>query len=321
MQGVNIVAYLSPHPLDDDLATEVEWVSWIPGFNHDDDADGMGIIYNDCNVLLYKSIEKQTTEIVKSAFNNLYPLFENHIIKDLFVWIDLFGIMGNKHAIAGYHYDKSKPANGKYQFNADHRLMVHYLSKNWRDLSANPKVLFTWEHELLHMLDHQLIEKVSVYKSSGETSELYKYFILKFREEGFAELYYLLLGNFDEILSIEQAKTAFLKLDLDVKRKMKETGLFPEEVYEQYDYYELGPWLMLDCLRSFEGGFHEVHIENALLKIGKKEAMPREEIFTIIQIAIRMDIQTVFDYFKNYSFQKTKSLKNPTNSKPLRSNA
>jgi hypothetical protein len=298
MQDVNIVAYLSPHPLDDDSAKEVEWVSWIPGFNHDDDADGMGVIYNDCNVLLYQSIEKQTTEIVKTAFNNLYPLFENHIIKGLFVWIDLFGITGNEHAIAGYHYDKSKPAHGEYQFNADQRLMAHYLSKNWQDLSANPKVLFTWEHELLHMLDHQLIEKASVYKSSGETSELYKYFILKFREEGFADLYYLLLGNFDEILSIEQAKTAFLKLNMDVKKKMKETGVFPEEIYKQYDYYELGPWLILDCLRSFEGGFHEEHIENALQKIGKKEAMPREEIFRIIQIALRMDIKTVLDYFK-----------------------
>jgi uncharacterized protein (TIGR02145 family) len=69
MQDVNIVSYLSPHPLDDDSATEVEWVSWIPGFNHDDDVDGMGVIYNDCNVLLYQSIEKQTTESVKTGKN------------------------------------------------------------------------------------------------------------------------------------------------------------------------------------------------------------------------------------------------------------
>lgn len=295
-KNININAYISPHPLDDESDFEVEWLSWLPGFNHEDDADGLGIIYNDDNIELYKSIEDKTTELIKAAYNNLAPLFENHLIKALNVWIDLVGLFSNGSSSAGYHYNNSRPEKGTYQFNADQYLIQRYVSKNFGELPKSHRIHYIWEHEILHMLDHRFIEKSSVYQLSDEMNELYKYFLLKFRVEGFPELYYLLHGNHDDISSIEQAKVAFLNLHTEVKNQMEETGLFPKEIYKKYDYYELGPWLLMDFLRSFEGGYHYERIENALQIVLKKEAVPKEEIFEIIKIVKRIDIKDFLYY-------------------------
>ena len=307
--NIKIYAYLSPHPLDEDQETEAEWLEWIPGFRVEMTAEEVeneedNPVYFEDNIALYDAIENQVEEKMTLAFENIGCLFSDFQIQKMGVCIDILGLMSTKNSLAGYFSESSQPYAGYYAFRLDSLLLQKYLFQSAEEIAANPRNNFVWEHELLHMLDHRLLEKTSVYSSSDEINELYKHFILKFREEGFAELYYFLHGNYDDITSIEQAKTSFFNLNSVVKRQMEETGHFPKEVYSQYDYYELGPWLLMDCLRNFEGGFHEERIDNALQKVFRKEALPKEEIFEIIKIAMRVGIKDFLDYCKYIQLPK-----------------
>jgi hypothetical protein len=303
---MRIYAYLSPHPIEEDLETEVDWLEWIPGFRTEQTADEEedNPVFFEDNIELYDSIENKVVEKMTLAFENIGHLFRDFQIQEIGISIDIFGLMSTKNSLAGYFPVSSKPYAGYYAFQLDSLMLQKYLFQSAEEIATNPRSNFVWEHELLHMLDHRLLEKASIYKSSDEINELYKHFILKFREEGFAELYYFLHGNYDDITSIEQAKTSFLDLDSEVKRQMEETGLFTKEVYSQYGYYELGPWLLMDCLYGFEGGFHKDIIGDALQKVFRKEALSKEEIFEIIKIALRVGIKDFLDYSKRIQLLK-----------------
>jgi hypothetical protein len=298
---MDISAYIAPHPCDEDGDIEPDWFSWIPGFNQDDDADGAGALFNDDNLSLYDTIELEVTERVKSAFQNLIPLFKDYYIKNIYVRLDIAGLTSGNHSLAGYNYAYSKPHCGIYQFTADQVLLHRYLHNH---VAKNSKENYTWEHELLHLLDYRLIEKASVYKNSEDMSDLYKYFLLKFREEGLAELYYLLHTNYSDITSVEQAKEQFLKHLSTVKQCLAEQDCLPTGILESYSYYELGPWLMLDMLRNYEGMFHQEMIDEALDKLKNKQAVDKEQIFEIITIALRVDISCFLQYCKTLDTHK-----------------
>ena len=293
-------AYISPHPLDEDANVELDWMSWIPGFSleFDEDEDASTALFNEHNLALYSAIEKHVEAKFIRAFENLAPLFKDYTIKNMYVRLDIQGLTSDKNSLANYFYYRSKPHCGIYQFTADLLLIKYYVYGKLNELSPESRLHYVWEHELLHMLDHTMTQKSSVYFNSEEVSEQYKYFLLKFREEGLAELYYLLHGYYDEVQSTEQALQIFRQLNTEVKVYCENQKQFPKEVYKRYAYYELGPWMMLDMLRTFEGMFHQDLIEEALHKIACKQALTKEQIHEIIIIALRVDLPDFLHYCK-----------------------
>lgn len=50
-QQLQISAYLSPHPLDDDSFLKEEWISWLPGYIKEETEEGMPSYYHDSNMI------------------------------------------------------------------------------------------------------------------------------------------------------------------------------------------------------------------------------------------------------------------------------
>lgn len=292
--AIKIDAYLSPHPCDEDTILQEDDLTWIPGFDVTDDADGLGAVFNEHNLALYENMVQLTTKKVEAAFVNLSTLFTEHVIKNIFVRIDLYGTSGNDTAFAGYNYNASRPHAGAYQFTANKLLIEKYILNE--QYESSDRLSHIWEHEFLHMLDYRLLDKTSVYRESKLDDDQFKYYLLKYREEGFAELYYLLNGNFGEVDSVEQAQKKFLNLVNKINDYRAEHRVFPRGVYDCCEFYTVGPWLLLDMLRTFEGMFHQEMIDEAIDTIKQKKAVDKEKIFEIITIALRIDVRWFLEY-------------------------
>ena len=68
-----------------------------------------------------------------------------------------------------------------------------------------------WEHEIIHLLDHYESLKASVYAETNVAADYFKYYLLGFRIEGVAELYFLLKGGREDIKTMSEAKDKFEK--------------------------------------------------------------------------------------------------------------
>ena len=296
-----IYSYMLPHPTDGDSECEDEFLSWLPGFlNEPDEEQGLPAYLREENVKLYRRIEEDAEQWLKEAMVRLWPLLQNHQFKSIQLIIDVFGNMLEGSTIAGYRPDSSKPERGFYHLELS-RYMLHKLlvvKAEGRELSFDDH--YSMEHELIHLLDHWEIVKESVYKLSKEPRENLKYVILKFRSEGLAELSRLLQGHFEKVGSIEEAAslfrshwTACRERVAGMERTDEKTRL---ELYESYLHYSAGPWLVLDMLRTFEGGWHREIIEQCLATISRKEAVDHETLLEVLKIALRIDIVSFLEY-------------------------
>jgi hypothetical protein len=296
-----IHAYLTPDPLNDDNAMEDESLSWLHGFlNEPDEEQGLPAIIRDENIYLYSRIEEDAKSRLAKAIENLWPLLKNHHFRSVQIAIDIFGILLSKQAIAGYNHQDSAPAEGRYLFILSNSLLQRYqISK-----AENKPISFhddqTWEHELIHLLDHWEILKGHLFQSSTKTSEITQASILKFRSEGIADLYYLMHGYYESIGSIEAAKTRFQEYFSDWKEKNALNLNVEEQTRDSFLstglYYTAGPWLVLDLLRDFRGGWFRVTIDQCLDLIQQKKPVDRDTILQVIQTALTVDCRTFLDY-------------------------
>ena len=58
--------------------------------------------------------------------------------------------------------------------------------------------------------------------------------------------------------------------------------------FKTYDFYELGPWIILDMLRKFQGGYHEEFINSVIAKVEAGEVVEHDVIIDVIRIALSM---------------------------------
>ena len=290
---VNVYAYLAPHPLEEDSFIEPEELDWIPGFNAIEIGEnGEHPLFREENIEIYNKIESTTVEHFRKGLNNLWPLLNEHMIDHMQIAIDLTGIISSKSSLAGYNFDRSSPAKGKYVFHLDQGLMVKYVEVLNNLSTLGFRTSTTWEHELIHLLDHWEIVKSSTYRESNSIDENFKHFLMKYREEGIAELYFLLNGGYDDVKSIDEAKDAFRNHVKQTREKIVASELNNEklrnEIFSGFEFYEVGPWLILDMLKTFEGGWQSENIEQAIHKICSKEVIEKEKILDIIKIALRI---------------------------------
>jgi hypothetical protein len=304
VSNVKVSAYLTPHPLDEDSEMEYEWLSWIPGYDSTEiGEDGTYPLYRDENIALYEKIELITEKHFRKGLENIWPLLNDHVLVRMSIAIDILGLLSSKTSLAGYNFEYSKPEKGKYTFHLDSNLLAKYVQElNGNDV-LDLKDSFTWEHEIIHLLDHWEIIRSSIYQLSDSLQENFKYSILKYREEGIAELYYFLKGGSGDITSLKEAKKLFVQkieenLQL-IESKDLTNGQLREKLYSGYSFYALGPWLILDMLKSFEGGWNENKIHSIFDKIENKYIISEEEIIDIIQVALRIKCDEFIEYVKS----------------------
>jgi len=295
VKNVNVNACLHPHPLmpDSYADIEVEWFSWMPGFDSrdlgDDDEEPL---FRDNNILLYDKIEEIAVDRFNIALVNVWPLLDSYLINSLHISIDITGMLCSSSTLAAYNYVDSNPQKGNYIFNLAQSYLYKLLvvSDNGKDLKL--KYHTTWEHEIIHLVDHWESVKSSVYRDSDLSTVYYNYYLLEYRIEGIAELYYLLKGGIDDIKNISQAKEKF-QSNLDRIQKLvidkpKITSKEKDTEFKTYDFYELGPWIILDMLRKFQGGYHEEFINSVIAKVEAGEVVEHDVIIDVIRIALSM---------------------------------
>lgn len=308
LEDINIFAYLVPHPLDEDSDVEGDFLEWIPGFiNEDDDDEGVTAIYRDCNIQIYNRIVEITEKHFKHSLNNMWPLLDEVNISSMQIAIDISGLLSpGVNSLAGYMYDLSNQLKGNYVFNLDLNLLITYLKKDEKETPLDFEEKSIWEHELIHLLDHKYITSASLYNRSKSPFENFKYYLIKYREEGIADLFYILNG-YTKIKNTEEAIEKFRSTCIT---KRKEFDFFTpgnyksrEILYSGIEFYTIGPWLILEYLRDYESNFDETKIANCINLIEKKEALPLETILDVIKKAIKIKPEDFLHYIEKY-FEK-----------------
>ena len=133
-------------------------------------------------------------------------------------------------------------------------------------------------------------------------SENIKYYLLKFREEGIANLFDLLSGEIKKFNSIEEARNMFVSHYKETLQKTKSitesNHELRQDVYSGYIYYEVGPWLILEILKTFECGFHNDLVERCIQSIINDEPINHDDKLEIIRTALRIEVENFLDYAK-----------------------
>ena len=292
-----IAAYLVPDPLDEYNSTEPEWLEWIPGFNKDTEEDP---VYDEGNIERYEEIEKMVQDHFRNALENLWPLLNKIHFKSLQIAIDYSNMINcSDRTLAAFHYDRSKMTEGVYVFTMHGQLLHFYLNHKYKNEDLDFFKASIWEHEIIHLLDHTKILMSCLWGSSEIASENYKYYILKFREEGLADLYYLLNGHRNintlaeaKILFIEKVNLCKNRLEL-LTETSKETR---DEIFSGRDFYDIGPWLILDLIKSLGADFYEEIVNDCINKTENGIAVEKEKIIEVLKIALSLNIEDFLGY-------------------------
>jgi peptide deformylase len=97
----------------------------------------------------------------------------------------------------------------KWEYEEGCLSIPHIREKVSRHAELKLKYHTTWEHEIIHLIDHWQSVKSSAYRDSDVSSVYYNYYLSQYRTEGIAELYYLLKGGIEDIKNMSQAKEKF----------------------------------------------------------------------------------------------------------------
>ena len=289
-----INAYLSPHPLGEDTFLEEEWISWIPGYVKEETEEEIPSYYHESNIALYDKIEKLTEELFQNAVNRLWPLLKDHHFKSFNIAIDYANYGNSKSSLAGYEFKHSMPGKGEYYFSVTPSLLKKYASFANLNTDLVPN-LGIWEHELIHLLDHWDIVKASSLASSDIPINNLQYYLLKYREEGIANLFDLLDGNIKSISCIKEAKEIFQRNYAKTKERLlildRTNSQVREDVYSGYDFYEVGPWLILDMLKEIPMVTDLIEIETLEQNIANGIVIDDQLKMQIIRNAFYIDIE------------------------------
>lgn len=291
LEDIKIYAYLTPDPLDDDSFLEEDWISWLPGYKSGETEEGLPSYYHEDNVALYERIEEYTTGRFRSALERMWPILDGIYIKQIQIAIDYTNFK-NSSALAGYDHHRSIPAKGIYVFHLDQSLLNRYL----HDLNGNEQAhldMNLWEHELVHLLDHWQSVKASAFYGSDIPQNNLEYYLLKYRSEGLANLFDLLDGKIRKFQSRTEAKEKFATNYRHIQSKVqaleKTTDEIRSEMYGGYDFYEVGPWVMLDMVGEILEAADLEPVEDLEKQIAQGIAIPDETKLKVLKMAFIVD--------------------------------
>lgn len=302
MKDIKVVAYLTPHPLDEDSFLEEEWISWLPGYVQGDTDEGLPSYYHESNIDLFEKIEGLTVKVFTNALLRMWPLLEDHYIQSINIGIDYSIDSGSSTTLAGYHYKNSKPSKGKYYFSVDRNLLIRYATFVNQNINRLPN-LGIWEHELIHLIDQWELVKASAFAHSDVPANNLYYYLLKYREEGIANLFDLMDGRIDELKSIKEAYALFQSQYLKIKEKLIEVQTtnsnIRNEIYSGYEFYSAGPWIILDMLREIPMVTDICDIDVLENKIINNELIEDWQKLEIIKHAFHVDTEWFYSRIKS----------------------
>jgi hypothetical protein len=304
-EDIKVIAYLAPHPLDDHSGIEGDFLTWIPGFlNEVDEEEELPAIYRDCNIKIYEEIEALTEGHFKKSINNMWPLLEKIQFRYIQIQIDIAGYLSkSKNGSAAYLPDRSNQICGEYTFRLDRNLLHSYLEQQEKNTELDKHDQSVWEHELIHLLDHEEILKGTLYGLSDSPAENFKYFFLKFRQEGIANLHYVLNGN-TKIDNLDTAIKEFVRFTTEKKAKLdfsKPTNeAIVDELLSGFEYYNIGPWIILDLLRDQWENIHYEMIHDCITNLEKNQPIEKETILEIIKLGLKLDAMTYLKMTEKY---------------------
>ncbi len=246
-----------------------------------------------------QSFEEFLTGLVKKRFlracQRMMPLLEPFPISSIQVKLNISSSVSS--TLATYEYGKSVTAAGKYFFTAESALIIQYLV-NYLDenIPLCPDACYTWEHELIHMLDHSYNPKLEYNQQRPDVTEVLVDFILSFRSEGIAELFFF-MKNHSQYRSIKAARTMFLRKMEFLRNQPWDNPRFArvasQVIKGDHNLYSIGTWMVLHVLGC--KAYRHMTTEAALVagKIKKRQEMTDQEIISMIRQALDID---------NYSF-------------------
>ena len=127
--------------------------------------------------------------------------------------------------------------------------------------------------------------------NSTSPYENFKYYLIKYREEGIADLYSVLNGNKDFINieeAINQFKESAIKQKNEIDFTVPTTDKTKDKLFDGNDFYTYGPWLILEILRDIDEIFEEDTILKIIEKLEKKEPIDSESINEVIRRAVKI---------------------------------
>lgn len=188
-------------------------------------------------------------EHFRKACENLAPFLEKIKFNSISIGIDVIGIGSG---IASYYHEMSDAEKGNYGFHISAEVLAEYLKKHYdSSYEIRPVTNYTWEHELIHLLDHKNLTEFRYANRSTDVREFLVHYLLSFRNEGIADLYHFLLND-RPVKSKEEARSKFLEdisrvesYDWENNDTIKENEW---KLMQTYLFYSVGPWMILHIL-------------------------------------------------------------------------
>ena len=242
-----------------------------------------------------QSFEELLIDLVKKHFlaacERMMPFLKTVTINNILLRLDI--TKTSTGHLACYNNGKSDAVAGTYVFTVMPDLIIDYLA-NWLfdDAPLSPSACYTWEHELIHMLDHHYISDLEYNKERPDVTEILVYFIISFRREGIAELFYF-MKNHSQYRSIKAARTVFLRKMESLRNRPWDNPQFVRNASRAIagddNFYTIGTWMVLHVLGC--EAYKRMTPEAALvaLKIKKRQEMSDEEIINIVRQALEID--------------------------------
>ncbi len=259
---------------------EYEIIEDFPGNYDEEDPDGKCFFNTSEEVIHAHFIE---------ACENMAPFLKDRHFSSLTVGIDILGILSGD---ASYFSDRSSSLDGKYLFKASRGLLYTYLKNYWEpdfDLSSYDR--YIWEHEIVHMLDHENIVNDKFSYESG----LRKYWIkhlLSYRNEGVADLLYTLKG-FNTINSMSDAfrkfqedRRAFLEINWELTGYLNS---WEKQIQNASHIYSVGPWMILHALSLSGDKYVKDLVTSAISQVSNGEVVSEQTIFELLRYALELN--------------------------------
>ena len=301
IENLNVFAFLTPDPYDEEGDFEIEWVEGLPGFKKECKDHPL---YDDHNMQLFENLAIVVEKEFKKGVEYLWPLLQHLEFSYLHINVDFLGIILNDRSVASYFYKRSNAKTGGYVFFAGYSLANKYM-QNLQDPtpSSSKYEENIWRHELIHLLDHNNIINAERLRKSDSVDKLIKRYLLLYRTEGVADIIHLLLGQ-NEFESIEFAKVAFAN-ELEMlppsitNYQSKPSERMKDAFNTSSIIYDIGPWLIIDFL--LQSGKEEVEAltKNCLSQLLVNEPIDYRDILKMVKYALEISNKDFLKYLKS----------------------
>jgi hypothetical protein len=260
-------------------------------YGYDDICDFPGDWENDENDFL-SVLHGAVSVHMRKALKRMEPLLKGREIKYFFVSLD---IMGPSGVYGSYYFNNSGKDTGVHSFCINPQLMFLYLKHHW---SGNEKYLkktmYFWEHELMHMLDLSQVATFRYHLDSNDPREYMVQYLLSYRIEGIADLFWLMKGK-NRVNSMATARKRF---SLEMERiagmpweEATSVTALRDRVLNTGIFYSIGAWSILNALRLPAFGDHKDLVQDVITGIRRGYEFTDEVIVQIARLALSLTSQ------------------------------